>query len=71
MQTQGEVSEWFKVQTWNVCVGATPPRVRIPPSPILKPPLQKRWFFIFSLILSVVVFIRTKQTHLTINISTC
>ena len=29
----GEVSEWFKVQTWNVCVGATPPRVRIPPSP--------------------------------------
>ena len=31
----GEVSEWFKVQTWNVCVGETPPRVRIPPSPNL------------------------------------
>ena len=31
---KGEVSEWFKVQTWNVCVGATPPGVRIPPSPI-------------------------------------
>ena len=31
--TNGEVSEWFKVQTWNVCVGATPPGVRIPPSP--------------------------------------
>ena len=30
---KGEVSEWFKVQTWNVCVGATPPGVRIPPSP--------------------------------------
>ena len=27
------MSEWFKVQTWNVCVGATPPGVRIPPSP--------------------------------------
>ena len=30
---KGEVSERFKVQTWNVCVGATSPRVRIPPSP--------------------------------------
>lgn len=29
----GEVSEWFKVQTWNVCAGATLPGVRIPPSP--------------------------------------
>ena len=28
----GEVSEWLKVQTWKVCVGAIPPRVRIPPS---------------------------------------
>ena len=31
----GEVSEWFKVQTWNVCAGATLPGVRIPPSPFL------------------------------------
>ncbi len=33
------MSEWFKVQTWNVCVGATLPRVRISPSP----------FFIFAI----------------------
>ncbi len=33
MLSHGEVSEWFKVQTWNVCVGETPPGVRIPPSP--------------------------------------
>ncbi len=29
----GEVSERLKVQTWKVCVGATSPGVRIPPSP--------------------------------------
>ncbi len=27
-----DVSEWFKVQSWNDCAGATPPRVRIPSS---------------------------------------
>lgn len=32
------MSEWFKVQTWNVCVLSKVPRVRIPPSPFLKPP---------------------------------
>ncbi len=34
-KNNGAVSEWFKVQTWNVCAGATPPGVRIPPAPIL------------------------------------
>ncbi len=29
----GEVSEWPKEHAWKACVGATPPRVRIPPSP--------------------------------------
>ena len=33
MQMFGEVSEWFKVQTWNVCAGETLPWVRIPPFP--------------------------------------
>ena len=31
----GEVSEWSMVQPWKGCVGATPPGVRIPPSPPL------------------------------------
>lgn len=35
LDMQGEVSEWLKVQTWKVCVGATSPGVRIPPSPNL------------------------------------
>lgn len=38
-KAQGEVSERLKVQTWKVCVGATSPGVRIPPSPIF--PLVK------------------------------
>ena len=29
----GEVSEWPMVQSWKGCVGAIPPRVRIPSSP--------------------------------------
>ena len=29
----GEVSEWPKEHAWKACVGVTPPRVRIPPSP--------------------------------------
>src|ERR1051325_753610 len=29
----GEVTEWPIVQHWKCCVGETPPRVRIPPSP--------------------------------------
>ena len=29
----GEVSEWLKEHAWKACVGATLPRVRIPPSP--------------------------------------
>ena len=41
----GEVSEWFKVQTWNVCVGATSPWVRIPPFPDYKNDLSEVVFF--------------------------
>ena len=37
IEINGAVSEWFKVQTWNVCAGATPPGVRIPPAPIFDP----------------------------------
>ncbi len=29
----GEMAEWFKAQTWKVCVGATLPSVRIRLSP--------------------------------------
>ncbi len=29
----GEVSERFKVHAWNACMGDSPSRVRIPPSP--------------------------------------
>jgi hypothetical protein len=33
--SQGEVTEWPIVHPWKGCVGVTPPRVRIPPSPPL------------------------------------
>ena len=32
-ENHGEVSEWLKEHAWKACVGATLPRVRIPPSP--------------------------------------
>ncbi len=47
----GEVSEWFKVQTWNVCVGATPPGVRIPPSPFLD--FCPMFYLVFALIMNI------------------
>gem|GEM_PF-6524778 len=34
---KGEVAEWPIVQHWKCCVRETGPRVRIPPSPFLKP----------------------------------
>ena len=33
MMAIGGVSEWSMVQPWKGCVGASPPGVRIPPSP--------------------------------------
>ena len=49
MKPNGEVSERFKVQTWNVCVGATRPRVRISPSPF--------YYLIESLIVRMLFFV--------------
>lgn len=37
LDKQGEVSEWPMVQSWKDCVGAIPPGVRIPSSPVLHP----------------------------------
>ena len=33
MRSTGEVDERFKSHAWKACVGLSPPRVRIPPSP--------------------------------------
>ena len=33
MSSLGEVDERFKSHAWKACVGLSPPRVRIPPSP--------------------------------------
>lgn len=37
LKQSGEVSEWPMVQSWKDCVGAIPPGVRIPSSPVLSP----------------------------------
>ncbi len=39
----GEVSEWPKEHAWKACVGVTPPRVRIPPSPPVRPFGSPAW----------------------------
>src|SRR4051794_4980246 len=40
MHGVGEVTEWSIVQHWKCCVGETPPRVRIPPSPLKAVPVK-------------------------------
>ena len=44
IKIKGEVSEWFKVQISKICGGASPPRVRIPPSPFLLDALLGKGF---------------------------
>ena len=39
----GEVSEWPMVQSWKDCVGAIPPGVRIPSSPVLSQITGDQW----------------------------
>ena len=41
----GEVAEWFKAQTWKVCVGATSPsvRIRLSPSPWFAKVVKIQW----------------------------
>ena len=52
------------MQTWNVCVGATPPRVRIPPSPnlIMKKTFKEYIFgILFCAIFAIISCILCKQ----------
>ena len=43
MGNHGEVSEWPMVQSWKDCVGAIPPGVRIPSSPVLSQTTGDQW----------------------------